>query len=164
MNEIMICAIVTSLNLFNADIVCKHEKEILEQSKENKIDPLLYTALLWTESRFTPDAVSKSKACGISQVLPKYTDPKVKCDDLKNPKVGIKYGAKALSFWYYSYAKRNKKIAICAYNMGYRCKGEGGVKPEDTTGYVYAKHVMKVYRRFAREKRKLNKLKEKSKK
>ena len=40
MNEIMICAIVTSLNLFNADIVCKHEKEIIPQSKENKIEAL----------------------------------------------------------------------------------------------------------------------------
>ena len=159
MNEFIICAIISNLNFANSNIVCKHEKEIIKQSKENKIDPLFYTALLWSESRFTPDAVSKSKACGISQVIPKYTNPRVSCNDLKDPKVGIKYGAKALSFWYYSYSKRNKKIAICAYNMGYKCKGEDGVKPEDTTGYAYATHVLKIYRRLVREKRKLKKLK-----
>ena len=48
----------------------KYEKEIKEYSAEYSIDPYLVSSIIWTESRFVPDAVSGRDARGLMQLLP----------------------------------------------------------------------------------------------
>ena len=54
-------------------VACKHSKHIEEVSKEHGFEPSLIAALIIVESRFNPKAVSGAPACGLTQVMPKYT-------------------------------------------------------------------------------------------
>ena len=152
--EFYICWALLSMNgVINQDVICNNLDILHQVSKEFKIDSTLYTSMLWEETNFTPDLKSYTgKACGISQVLPQYTDlynKKVSykkkkaekqrvCRLLKDTRVGMYYGAKAFSFWYHTYGRANKYIALCGYNAGYRCKGETPIK----SGVNYAKTVL----------------------
>ena len=116
------------------------------QSKNN-LKPSLIVAVGRVESRWTPKAKSHANACGVLQVLPKYTkNPKRTCSDLQKPAIGIAVGAKKLNYWIYKYGKGNKSTGLCGYNAGFRCKG----KNKNTTGLNYAKSVLKWERKFSR--------------
>ena len=136
-----------SLNLHNSEVICQYSDNILLESKKNSIKPALIVSVGRVESRWTTTAESYGNACGIMQVLPKYTkNPKRTCSDLQIPTIGIKVGAKKLNYWIYKYGKGNKKIGLCGYNAGFRCKGEN----KNTTGLNYAKSVLKWERKFSR--------------
>ena len=96
--EILICLALTNMNgVVNEHNVCSNVELISELSEKHKIDSHLFVSIMWAESRFKEKAKSNGGACGITQVLPKYTRPRVNCEDLKNPKVGIYYGYKTFS-------------------------------------------------------------------
>ena len=84
------------------------------------------------------------------QVLPKYSKKfgdkgrNLTCKELKDPETSIEVGAKILNFWYHKYSKRNKTIALCGYNVGFRCKGDN----KNKQGLKYAKAVLKWERKF----------------
>jgi len=151
----LICAAYVSLMLPNADIACEHMEIVIEASDQNYIDPTVLISLIYVESRWTPTATSKSNACGLTQVLPRYSagrnnrfGKKLTCRDLKDPNVSIHRGARVLNFWFYKYARRNLKYALCGYSKGFRCKQEG--KPRKV-GMRYAQKVMKLARKIQRK-------------
>jgi hypothetical protein len=81
-------------------------------------------------------------------VLPRYTkNPKLTCDDLKNPKTSIWTGAKKLNYWIYEYGRGNKRTGLCGYNAGFRCKG----KNKHRRGMSYAAKVLKRTRMIKKE-------------
>ena len=59
--------------------------------------PVTLLAIMWHESRFKPKAVSKVGACGIMQVMPKFSP--FSCEELKRPQIGIYEGARVLAMW-----------------------------------------------------------------
>ena len=147
MNSFFLCLAAFSMNLHNAEVVCKYSTDIVVQSKKYNIKPSLIVAVGRVESRWTPEAESYGNACGVLQVLPKYTkNPKRSCEDLKDPKVGIQVGAKKLNYWIYKYGKGNKKTGLCGYNAGFRCKGQN----KNVAGLNYAKSVLKWNRKINR--------------
>jgi len=153
----LICVAATALSIFpNSDTVCKHVNVVVEQSDKNDIDPTLLVSLIAVESNWKPHVVSPANACGLTQVLPKYTkkyggkDRNLTCEELKDPNTSITVGAKILSYWVHSYARGNKTTALCGYNAGFRCKGEN----RNATGIRYAKKVLKYQRILKREIRK----------
>jgi soluble lytic murein transglycosylase-like protein len=147
MNSFLICMAALSLNLHNSGVICEYSDVILQESRENRLKPSLIIAVGRVESRWTPTAKSHANACGIMQVLPKYTkNPKKTCSDLQIPQIGIKVGAKKLNYWIYKYGKGNKVVGLCGYNAGFRCKG----KNKNTTGLNYAKSVLKWERKFSK--------------
>ena len=156
MNSFLICLAALSMNLHNAEIICNHSAIIVEEAEINKIKPSLIVAVGTVESRWTPTARSYSNACGVMQILPKYSkkfsnkDRNLTCEELKDPETSIEVGAKILNFWYHKYSKRNKTIALCGYNAGFRCKGEN----KNKQGLKYAKAVLKWERKFNRSFRK----------
>jgi soluble lytic murein transglycosylase-like protein len=147
----MLCAaIITSSGVFShggKHRACSYSKLVIKYSKQYKIDPYLLTALIQVESGWFPHVVSYAGACGLTQVIPKYSRGYT-CEQLKNPKTSIRVGAKIFSYWYYKYSKRNKTIALCGYNAGFRCKG----KSPNKYGLTYAKKVVKIYNRLQRSK------------
>ena len=147
MNAFIICLTALSLNLHNAEVICEYSSDIVQQSENYNLKPSLILAVGRVESRWTPSAESFANACGVLQVLPKYTkNPKRSCEDLKDPKIGIQVGAKKLKYWIYKYGRGNKTIGLCGYNAGFRCKG----KNKNVTGLKYAKSVLKWERKISR--------------
>ena len=139
------------MNIHNSDIVCQNADIIVNSAQKYDLEPSLILAVGRVESRWTPAAESYGNACGIMQVLPKYTkNPKRSCEDLKDPKIGIDIGAKKLNYWIYKYGKKNKTTGLCGYNAGFRCKGQD----KNKGGLNYAKSVLKWERKFNRAFRK----------
>lgn len=172
-NEIsVLCLTLLSLNLNNADIICRNSDLIETKSIEHKIDPIDFVSILWVESRFKTDLISKSGSCGIAQINPKYTDYYNKnnknkkkellrtCNILIDEKINITIAIEKYAYWYHQYAKRNKDISFCAYNYGFRCKGEKNKTiPLNVIKYV---DKIKSSSRRIRRRYKILKLKNKS--
>lgn len=150
----ILCALSISMSIGdapkNADFACKHMHTVVEAAKENNVRPEILLSLIHHESRWKPAAVSSAGACGLTQVMPKWTgDPKIgtprlSCDDLKDPEVSITMGAKILSYWVHKYGRGNYTVGLCGYNKGFRCKG---VSP-NKRGMMYSQRVIKTAKRM----------------
>ena len=147
MTSAALCAAFISLSLPHAELACTHMEDVVTHSKKNNIKPEILLALIHEESRWIPTAVSSANACGLTQVLPKYTKPKVTCQELKDPKVSIAVGAKTLSFWVKKYGKGNYKIGLCGYNSGYACGRAANPKQRSV---LYANRVLALARKIKR--------------
>ena len=144
----IICTAIISLGMPNAHYACTHMETVVEVAEEYDLDPILLTALIHVESRWTPRAKSRTGACGLTQVLSKYTrNPKLTCEDLKDPTTSIFTGAKKLNYWVYKYGKGRYKTGLCGYNSGFRCKGETPKKK----GVLYSQKVLKYARKIKRK-------------
>lgn len=153
--EIMICYSLMNMNgVVNQENICDNVKSLHEITKEYKIKSELYVSVLWVESNFKTNIKSYTgRACGISQVIPKYTEPKYSCKELNSDHVAaMEQGARIFSL-FKPYAKGNVKLNLCAYNQGYRCKGEKGSKYVES-GMGYANKVKRFQRRLKRQLRK----------
>ena len=100
------CAVFSDPSFYMSDYrqkqVCSYAPIVLEAANANNIDPFLLAGLITVESNWKKNAVSSAGACGLTQVMPKYTGnitKKYTCDQLKNPKTSIFAGAKILSWW-----------------------------------------------------------------
>ena len=148
--KVLCAAIIASSGVFSSSgkgRACKYSRQVVKYAEQYKIDPYLLTALIQVESGWFPHVVSYAGACGLTQVIPKYSRGYT-CKQLKDPDTSIRVGARIFSYWYYKYAKRNKSIALCGYNAGFRCKG----KSPNKYGLTYAKKVVKMYGRLKRRK------------
>tara|TARA_R100000008_G_scaffold86455_1_gene79666 strand:+ start:485 stop:988 length:504 start_codon:yes stop_codon:yes gene_type:complete len=137
----VLCITLISLGFPRAEASCQYMEYVVEASNQHSVDPALLSALIRVESRWKPDAVSYAGACGLTQVLAKYSD--YTCKELKDPKTSIFEGARKLNFWLYRYGKGNLRVGLCGYNAGFRCKG----KNKNHRGYNrYAPKVLKYYK------------------
>ena len=147
--KVLCAAIIASSGVFGIggkDRACKHSRQVVEASSKYKLDPYLLTALIQIESNWKSHVVSPAGACGLTQVVHKYS--KYNCKQLKNPKISIWEGARKLNYWIYKYGKGNLKIGLCGYNAGFRCKGRSAIK----SGLTYAKKVVRISNRLKRRK------------
>lgn len=115
-------------------LACEIMPTIVEQAEQREIDPFIFTSLIFHESAFRPRVVSSAGACGLTQVLPQYSD--YTCDQLKKPKTSIKAGMIALSYWL-TRAKGDLVHGLCGYNAGNVCI--------NNKSSVRARHVKKIY-------------------
>lgn len=146
----LICAAVIALGMPNADFACQHMETVVEVSERYDLDPIILTALIHIESRWTPKAKSRVGACGLTQVIPKFTRKfgYVSCKMLKrDPELAIRKGGQILSYWIENYGKGSVEIGLCAYNAGYRCRGRGA----DKGGLRYARNVIKYFKDIREE-------------
>jgi soluble lytic murein transglycosylase-like protein len=124
---------------------CSYSDTIVKEATKNKIDPFIFASMLHVESNWKPHLTSSAGACGIAQVMPQWS--KYTCKQLKDPKTGMKEGAKKLHYWIYKYAKGNISVGLCGYNAGFRCKG----KNPNRHGVRYAKKVLRIAKKFKRK-------------
>jgi len=131
-----------------ASLACKMMPHVISESNKNKIRPTLVLAMIHVESGWDKKAISPSGACGLTQVVPKWTGsagtrvPKLTCNQLHNPHTSITMGTRLLSFWIKNYGLGNEQVGLCGYNKGYRCKG----KRPHKRGMKYARLVLAVER------------------
>jgi len=166
-----ICFALISMGLENSEVLCRNESFIIEKSIENNIDPIDFISILWVESRFTPNLISKNGSCGIAQINPIYTDFWIKksrtkkekrdytfhiCNKIIDEKINIEIGIKKYSYWFNVYAKKDKRISFCAYNFGFRCKNENNIKiPKNVEQYI--KNIVSFSINLRNKSKKLNK-------
>ena len=131
--------------------LCSYEHDIRVQAEKNGIEPALLAAIIYVESGFYRNAVSSKNACGLTQVIPRWTGgPETKgvkytCKQLRNPRTSIRVGAEILSYHIRVYAGGNTSKGLCYYNAGTKCITKKGYYKR--LGYV--KKVMYVYRLLA---------------
>lgn len=127
--------------------ICKYESEIRNQARINNIDPALLASVIFVESSFYPHVVSSANACGLTQVIPKWTGgketkgKKYTCNQLKNPDTAIEAGARILSYSIKVYGKGNVDRGLCIYNAGMKCV----TKKDFYKRLYYVKKVRQVY-------------------
>ena len=101
----------------------KYRTEVNNCARKFNVDPNLIYAVIKAESDFDENAISKSGACGLMQIMPataqymidKY-DMDCSIDDLFLPKINIEIGTQYLRYLLDKY--ENLDDTIVAYNAG----------------------------------------------
>ena len=142
-------------------LACSVMPVIEEQAAKYEFDPDLILALISVESNWNRKVVSTANACGLTQVIPKYTGKitkKYTCEQLKNPRISIKAGSRILRWWvdWHTVNQPPKKYtdleilkrALCSYNAGFRC---GPKSRPLRAGMRYAKKVLSQKQKIKRD-------------
>ncbi len=114
----------------------KFDPLILQFAEQYRVDPFLVKAMIRTESKFDPGAVSAAGARGLMQLMP-GTAERFGVKNVHDPAQNIRGGVAYLR-WLLDEFRGDRKLAVAAYNCG-----EGVVRrvrrvPEirETLGYV----------------------------
>tara|TARA_R100001510_G_C7649742_1_gene207201 strand:- start:1770 stop:2249 length:480 start_codon:yes stop_codon:yes gene_type:complete len=143
----MVMPTALQMNKTQAKNVCKYEHIIVAEAKKNHIEPELLASVIYVESGFYARVVSDANACGLTQVIPKWTGgreterKKYTCKQLKNPRISIAVGAKILGYIIKNYTKGNEDKALCMYNAGSVCLRKRDLYEK----LYYVKKVRRIY-------------------
>jgi soluble lytic murein transglycosylase-like protein len=119
---------------------------VADAAKRYGVDPALVAAVMETESRFNPDAVSRAGAQGLMQLMP-GTARGLGVTDASDPLQNILGGTKLLGQLTEKYGN-NLEHAIAAYNAGSGAVDKyGGIPPYGET-QKYVPLVLSAYERF----------------
>jgi soluble lytic murein transglycosylase-like protein len=119
---------------------------VQQAAQKYGVDPALIAAVMETESKFNPDAVSQAGARGLMQLMP-ATARGLGVTDASDPKQNILGGAKLLGILSDKY-KGDIKLTLAAYNAGSGAVDKhGGIPPYGETR-KYVPLVLAAYERF----------------
>jgi soluble lytic murein transglycosylase-like protein len=119
---------------------------ITEAAQKYGVDPALVAAVMETESRFNPNAVSGAGAKGLMQLMP-ATARGLGVTDPSDPQQAILGGAKLLGVLTQKYGG-TLELALAAYNAGSGAVDKaGGIPPYGETR-KYVPLVLAAYERF----------------
>lgn len=98
-----------------------YEVEIQQASQEYGLEPAFVAGVVYTESRFRPEAESSQGALGLMQVMPEtaaFVQERSGIQgDYQNPSVNLQMGA-----WYMNYLEEkyqgDERLMLAAYNSG----------------------------------------------
>jgi soluble lytic murein transglycosylase len=104
----------------------RYEHVIAGHARNYELDPALLAAVIYRESKFDPDARSRSGAVGLMQLLPSTArgiavhtgGTRFVVSDLTNPEINVRYGAFYLRRLLRKYG--DERLALAAYNAGQR--------------------------------------------
>lgn len=99
----------------------RYEATIRQVSEENGLEPAFVAGVIYTESRFRPDAESHRGAYGLMQLLPesaRFIQRKSGIEgDYRDPEVNIRLGT-----WFLGYLEDryqgDERLMLAAYNSG----------------------------------------------
>ena len=99
----------------------RYDETIREVSEENGLEPAFVAGVVYTESRFRPDAKSPQRAYGLMQLLPptaRFIQERSGIEgNFRDPKVNLRMGA-----WYLDYLDGrymgDERLVLAAYNSG----------------------------------------------
>ncbi len=141
----------------------RYESIVRGHARNYDLDPALLAAVIYRESKFDPEARSRSGAIGLMQLLPDTAkgiathtggDAFV-VDDLYDPELNVRYGSFYLRRLLRKY--EDERLALAAYNAGQRHVDEwiangDGIGFRETRQYVdEVLELRRVYARAYRE-------------
>jgi soluble lytic murein transglycosylase-like protein len=143
--SIFIClnSYTMDLNQEGVILACKKSHKLITKSDQLNIDPFLAYSVIYHESRWKSDALSSVGACGLTQVIPKWTgemtgDRRYSCSELLEPSNSIRAGLHALDYWF-GRSNGDVERGLCAYNAGNRC-----LRADHSGSSVYARMVLRT--------------------
>ena len=149
MTATALCLVAYFIGMTNAEEVCRQADTVIELSEQYDIDSGIITALVYHESRWSPRAKSRAGACGLTQVIPRWTrKPKLTCSQLQDdPELSLRAGMAILNRLLTSkrYANGNMKVALCAYNAGFSNCRSARVKRQ---GSRYSRRVLRTSKKI----------------
>ncbi len=99
----------------------KYEDTIREVSAQYGLEPALVAGVVYTESRFNPEAKSHRQAYGLMQLMPQtanFIGSRAGIEgDYRNPRVNLRMGTWYLSYLNGRYAG-HERLMLAAYNSG----------------------------------------------
>lgn len=135
-----------------------YEQIVSAHARNYDLEPALLAAVIYTESRFDPDAVSSAGAVGLMQLLPETAKgialrtggARFVLSDLRDPEINVRYGS-----WYLDHLRDrydgDMRLALAAYHAGQgnvdRWLRDGGeIAFQETRAYVdEVESVRRVY-------------------
>jgi soluble lytic murein transglycosylase-like protein len=146
----LLCLAMLSLNVGDTPdrsrFACTLSETIVQESNNNGLRPELVASIIHYESRYSPTARSNAPACGLMQIMPKYTGsrqtgvPSLTCNQLFDPFVNIRAGTKTFRYWYRAYGRGSERIGLCGYYAGFRCRGSNPLR----SGMRYATRILRL--------------------
>jgi soluble lytic murein transglycosylase-like protein len=122
---------------------------IVRAARQYSIDPALVQAIIFAESAYNPNAVSKKGAKGLMQLMP-GTARAMGVEDCFNPEHNIFGGVRYFKKLTNQFGG-DTTLALAAYNAGGRhVRNYNGVPPFKATQY-YVKKVLKYYEIYKNE-------------
>lgn len=153
----LLCLAILSLNVGGSEsrsqYACTLTETIVQESNRNGLRPELVASIIHYESRYAPRARSNAPACGLMQIMPKYTGsrqtgvPRLTCQQLFDPIVNIRAGTKTYRYWYRVYGRGSERIGLCGYYAGFRCYGPRALR----SGFRYADRILNLSYRIKAE-------------
>ncbi|MDJ0954325.1 MAG: lytic transglycosylase domain-containing protein [Acidimicrobiia bacterium] len=117
----------------------------IEQAAANAgLDPRLLAAMVWQESGFRPDAVSRSGAIGLAQLMPGTADG-LEVDPW-DPVQNLDGGARYLAWTIEEFG--SVELGLAAYNAGPGRVREAGGIPNIAETQAYVPRVLDYYRQL----------------
>ena len=124
--NIVICTVILLVFLLVGVAVLfpnEHSDVIEKECSLWGVDEALVKAVVWTESKFSSNAVSSAGAVGLMQLMPdtayylaEILGEDIEYADLKNASISVRLGVFYLSKLLQKFG--NEKTALCAYNAG----------------------------------------------
>ena len=120
--------------------------DIRDAEQRNALPAGLLDALIWTESRYNPMALSKAGAAGLGQLMP-GTASAMGVANRYDPRANILGAARNLRVMLDEFGAIN--LAVAAYNAGPGAvRAAGGIPSNDETP-SYVRSVLNFWRKFA---------------
>ena len=141
----VLCIALISMEVPNAEYACTQLDHVINAAEDLDFEPELLISLIHYESRWNPDARSRSGACGLTQVIPRWTRPRKTCNQLFFAPISIYEGAKMLRRWTDRFGRGNISKGLCGYNAGYSCSSR------ESRGWRYSRKVRRMARRIKQE-------------
>ena len=113
------------------------------------VESHLIKSIIMTESSFDPNAISKSGAQGLMQLMPPTAND-MEVHNPFDPEENIFGGTKYLSLLLKKF-NQNKKLAIAAYNSGPSVVARGNSVPPIPQTRRFVEKVIKYYNEFKKQ-------------
>jgi len=143
----LLCVAILNLGMPNAGFACEQMEHVVNAAEDLNFEPEMLVAMIHYESRWTPRAISRGGACGLTQVIPRWTRPRKSCQQLLFPPISIYEGAKMLRRWMDKFGRGSLSRSLCGYNAGYGCRSRR------SRGWQYARKIQRMARRIRMEAR-----------
>jgi soluble lytic murein transglycosylase-like protein len=141
----LLCVAVLNIGMPNAEFACEQMEHVVNAAEDMNLEPEILIAMIHYESRWTASARSAGGACGLTQVIPRWTSPRKSCQQLLFPPISIYEGAKMLRRWIDTLGRGSLTKGLCGYNAGYSCRSR------TSRGWRYARKIQRMARRIRTE-------------
>ena len=129
--------------------IIHYEAIIQRAAKQFGVDSHLIKSVIMAESSFDPNAISKSGAQGLMQLMP-TTAEDMEVQNPFDPEENICGGTRYLSLLLKKF-KEDKKLAIAAYNIGPSAVAHRNSIPLVPQTRQFVEKVMKYYSEFKKQ-------------